>query len=255
MTPKQGTNRSVSRAASLLNAAGNHVDGATAATLADETGLPRPTALRLLGTLEEAGLLVRDQGRFALGWEMYRLGRIADPYRGIHSRVKVVLDRLVQQLQENVAYSVVTGPTSYDFTSETHGPHLLSLTRGYMGRSYPPHATAAGKILLSHLSDEELRTLLPRKLERVSSATIIDRARFLGEMQQVRDQGFAVIDNELEVGLFAVAVAVTDNNHDPIGVLVVSGRTERMKASGVEHFVRHLQPAAEQLGKSLTGTA
>ncbi|WP_449276856.1 IclR family transcriptional regulator [Leucobacter sp. GX24907] len=245
-------NRSVLRAFSLLRAASNHPEGTTAAVLADEAGLARPTAFRLLLTLEEAGMLVKEQGLLSLGWEAFRLGRIADPRRGLRSRIQVVLDHLARELTEHVAYFAVTGPTSIDFISQAVGPQIMTLGREPDVMRFPHHATVAGKMLLSFLDDDELATLMPERLPALTPHTITDRAALLTELHEIRERGYGVIDDELEVGLFAVSVPVVDPNGDPLGMLVVSGRTERMKAAGVDHIVEALRPAAQSLAESLT---
>lgn len=246
-------NRSVLRAAKLLQTVGDHPAGATASTLAAETGLPRPTAFRLLLSLESMGLLVREGGLFSLGWEVVRLGRIADPYRGILPRVQLMLDGLAAQLGENVSYSVVTGPTTHEVIAEADGPYLLAIAKGWIGKDFQLHAGATGKMLLSHLSDEQLTQILPEHLEATTKYTITSRSSLLFDLAEVRARGFATTDNELEEGLYAITVAVHDAAGSPIGMISVSGLDQRMKAVGVDFYVNHLRAASAALAASLSG--
>jgi DNA-binding IclR family transcriptional regulator len=142
-------NRSALRAASLLISAGEHADGASAAQLALETGVPRPTAFRILLSLVHTGLLARDGGTFKLGWRTAQLGRLADPYRDILPRVQVVLDSLAADVNESVEFVMFTSPTTQETIAQASSSRLLAPSQQYVGRSFPLHATATGKILLA----------------------------------------------------------------------------------------------------------
>lgn len=246
-------NRSVLRAMTLLKELGRHPGGATAAELAAATGLARPTAFRLLLSMAHTGVLVKTEGRFSLGLEVARLGRIADPYRDLQPHVQVFIDRLSAELSEATAYSIVTGPASLDLIAEAAGSYMLSTAMGYVGRDVPMHASATGKVLLADLSDEQVVTLLPEQLQSFTPFTITARDLLLRELADVRVKDYATLDNELEEGLFAVAVPVRDETGQLIGVLSVSGLDQRMKAANVHTFIEKLRTAADQLRTNVLG--
>lgn len=248
-------NRSVIRAMTLLSEVGNYPDGVTATELAQTTGLARPTVFRLLLSLAHAGFLEKSDGVFALGWEIARLGRKADPHRGIIPRVQLVLDRLATDVNETVGYAVVTGPTTFDLVAEATSSHLLSPSQGYIGKDFPLHASATGKIMLANLTDEQVETLLPEQLEALTQFTVTDRGLLLAELEEIRARGYATLDNELEEGLFGVSVGVRDNAEYLIGVLAVSGLDQRMKSAQVHAFVKSLRVAAAEISENLSGPA
>lgn len=244
-------NRSVLRAMALLSRLGDFPDGATVADLALATGLPRPTVFRLLLTMAHSGLLVKEEGRFALGWEVARLGKVADPRRGMLPRVQMVVDRLVGELNETVAYSVVTGPTTSDLVVEVVSKRWLSSNQRYMGRQLPLHASATGKVLLASLTDEQVVALLPSRLTEFTPFTITDRTALLHELNGVRERGFATLDNELEDGLFALGMGVYDTRRDLIGILAVSGTGQRMKSRSVHYYVEEMRRATAEIAQNL----
>lgn len=247
-------NRSVLRAMSLLKELGKHPGGATAAELATATGLARPTAFRMLLSMAHTGVLMRaEDGRFSLGLELARLGRIADPYRELQHQVQVFIDGLAAELNEASAYSVVTGPSDLDLIAEAAGTHMLSATMGYIGRDLPLHASGMGKMLLAELDDEQVLSLLPEQLEAFTPYTITDRGLLLRELAEIRIKDYATLDNELEEGLFVVAVPVRDSSGHLVGILAVSGLDQRMKAANVHSFIDKLRSAAEQLRTNILG--
>lgn len=242
-------NRSALRAASLLISVGEHPDGASAAQLALETGVPRPTTFRILLSLVHTGLLARDGGTFKLGWRTAQLGRLADPYRDILPRVQVILDNLAADFNESVEFAMFTGPTTQETIAQATSTRLLAPSQQYVGRSFPLHATATGKILLSNLEKDQIRALLPEHLEAMTPSTITDRETLLAEIDRARSQGFATLDGELEEGLFVVAVPVRDDAGKLISGLAVSGLSQRMKSTSVHWYAEKLWAAAVKLGK------
>ncbi|MFC5931250.1 IclR family transcriptional regulator [Cryobacterium melibiosiphilum] len=247
-------NRSVLRAMALLQELGKRPEGATAAELAVATRLARPTAFRLLLSLAHSGMVVKIESRFSLGLELARLGRIADPYRELQPRVQVFIDRLSKELNEATAFSIVTGPSGLDLIAEAAGSHLLSTAMGYIGRDMPLHASAMGKILLAELADDQIVALLPEQLEKLTPFTITDRRLLLHELADVRARGYATLDNELEDGLYAVAVPVRDHAGHLTGILSVSGLGQRMKAVNVHAYIEKLRTASNQLTADILGS-
>lgn len=247
-------NRSVLRAMALLNEIGNFPDGATASELAIATGLARPTVFRLLLSMTHAGFLVKTDGTFTLGWQVARLGRIAHPHSGVLPRIQVFIDSLVADLNETIGYAVVTGPTTVELISEATGSHVLSPALGYLGKEFPLHASATGKILLANLDNEQLNTLLPEELAVLTRFTIARRSDLMLQLTEIRSLGYATIDNELEEGLYSLAVPVRDVTGHLIGVLSVSGLDQRMKSASIYGFVERLQTAATEISTVLSST-
>ena len=240
-------NRSVLRAMTLLTELGNHPSGITAAELATITGLARPTVFRLLQTLAYKGMAVRNDKRFSLGHEIARLGRVADPYRGLRPQIQVFIEGLSAEISEATSYSVVEGPSQLHLLAEAQGSYMLSTAMGYVGKDMPLHASAMGKLLLADLSDDQVLTLLPEKLESFLPDTITDQTVLLKELAEVRTNDYAVMDNELEEGLFALAVPVRDRSNHLIGILAASGLDQRMKATDVSVYISQMREAAQRL--------
>ena len=87
------TNKSVIKATVLLSELGRHRQGITVTELAQAVGMTRPTAFRLLLSLEQTGFVDRVDNRYLLGWQVARLGRLADPYTGAVARRALVRRR------------------------------------------------------------------------------------------------------------------------------------------------------------------
>jgi DNA-binding IclR family transcriptional regulator len=246
------TNKSVIKATVLLSELGRHRAGITVTELAQAVGMTRPTAFRLLLSLEQTGFVDRVDNRYTLGWEMARLGRLADPYTGAVARVQPILEEYAAQVKETLSFSMVREALAYDVIAEASGSRYLNVTM-YVGENYPVHASATGKLLLAEMTDEEVAEALPKKLESYTSRTITKPRALIEELHTVREQGYAVLDSELEEGLFVVAVPVRDVGGALVGILSVNGPEQRLKSDSLPDTIEQLRMASRDIAKALLG--
>src|SRR5690625_4319379 len=112
-------NKSVMKAVRLLRElAAQPRTGATVTTLAKAAGLRRPTAFRLLYSLEQGGLVDRVDTNYVLGWELARLGRHADPYAGLAAHAEPPLQDLADYFNESVTLSIPNAQDGLDLVAE-----------------------------------------------------------------------------------------------------------------------------------------
>jgi len=242
-------NKSVVKAVRLLRElAAQPRTGATVTTLAKAAGLSRPTAFRLLYSLEQDGLVDRINTHYVLGWELARLGRRADPYAGLVGHAQPLLQELADRFNESVTLSVPSGENELDLIAEAAGSHVLGVTgRNMVGQRYPLHASSTGKVLLAEKSAEELRRTLPEKLEAYTPQTITDREALIRELEQVREQGFAIIDNELEPELLSLSRPIRDAAGTLVAILTVNGPRSRFTRARIPEALQEMQKTIERM--------
>ncbi|GAB3262297.1 IclR family transcriptional regulator [Arthrobacter pigmenti] len=240
------TNKSVIKAMVLLRELGRSPQGITVTELAEQLGMSRPTAFRLLLSMEHEGFVERVDNYYTLGWEIAKLGRLADPSAGVAARVQPVLDDVAQEINETVSFALAKDQAEYDIIAEATSSRMLRVSHLYVHRQYPLHASATGKILLAELDDRRIMQILPRELVTYTDHTIADHEELLASIAKVRERGYSVMDNELEDDLFSVAVAVRDSIGAVLGVLTATGPNHRMKADGVDRVVTYLSKAAKE---------
>lgn len=246
--PTDLTNKSVVKAAMLLQEIAKHNDGATVSKLAAATGVTRPTAFRLLHSLGQTGFVDRVDNKYQLGWELARLGKQADPYAGIAARVQPALDELADTLNETVSLAAPTPNNDYDLIAEAAGTHMVNVTvRKHVGKHFPLHASSTGKIILAEMPIEDIRAALPEQLERFTPKTITSRSALLDELRHVREQGYAIIDNELEEELLSVSRPVRDNADNLVAVLTVDGPRHRFGRDRIPETLHEMQRTVERL--------
>lgn len=177
--------------------------------LVEETGLPKPTAHRMLQQLEQAGLLVRqhDGRHYGTGARLHRLAENTMLNATQHGARHAVLRRLVDEIGESCNLTALMGDeVVYLDRVETPEPLRFYL---HAGSKVPVHCSASGKIILSQASTVQRRRLLAHApLRRYTPNTITDLGALDAELNRARLDGFAVDDEEFLPGLVCIAVLV-----------------------------------------------
>ena len=248
-------NRSVARAISVLRALAVSPRGSSATEVSKMVGLPRPTVFRLLLTLEEEGFVDRRDTLYSLGWDLARVARSADPAAGLVARIRDTVHGLAEGLGETVTLSLRQGLFDYDLVLQ-ESPRTIGVTMSDMrGMRWPLHASATGKLLLAELTPEQVSSVIGGELPKLAPRTITDMADLRTEIERVRQQGWAHIDDELEDGIFAMAVPLRDNVGQLFAALAMVAPKHRIHVEDtIQRHLGTLLDAAKQLTHQLTST-
>jgi DNA-binding IclR family transcriptional regulator len=244
-------NQSVRKAIMLLRATAED-RSANVSSLARAAGLPRATALRMIQTLEQEGFLLRVPGddRVLLGPELLRLARNTDEQLLLREVSRPIISELVGTVRETVTLSVVAPDGGLDLVSQVDAPAQLR-PQSWVGQRFPLHASASGKVLLSTYDDERLEHFLGEPLTRFTPSTITTADALFAELQRVREQRYAVTSDEEEEGLSGIGTGLRGQDGELLGVLTVSGPTQRLDRQRRRPAVRHLLRAAGQIEAAL----
>ncbi|WP_175409707.1 IclR family transcriptional regulator [Streptomyces sp. TRM64462] len=219
--------------------------------LSSSSGLPLPTIHRLMRTLVACGY-VRQQAnrRYALGPRLIRLGESASRLLGTWARP--YLARLVEETGETANMALLDGDEIV-YVAQVPSKHSMRMFTE-VGRRVLPHSTGVGKALLAHTPPEEVRALLARTgMPAATDKTITTPEGFLAALELVRETGYAVDDNEQEIGVRCLAVSVPDSP-TPAAVSI-SGPAGRVTETATSRIVPILQEVARDLSTALTSTS
>ena len=221
------------------------------AEVARELGVHRSTALRLLATLERHGLVERDQrtAKYRLGGRLVQLASAVRGEADLRTAARPVCEALARSLGETVTLDVLAGDEILPVEQATGSTSVVSVN--WLGTRSPAHCTASGKIILA-LAPEAVRArYLARPLERRAPNTIVNRAELEAQLNGARATGYARTDEELEVGLSAIAAPVRAPGGEVVGAIDVSGPAHRFgQAESVEIATRCME-AADELSRRL----
>jgi DNA-binding IclR family transcriptional regulator len=213
----------------VLRAVAEAPQDSSPSRIAERVNLPRPTVYRLLGTLESIGLVEKtDDGGWAVGYELIRLGRSADRSLALVARAQPTLEALMQQTRETAMLAIGRGAFDVDVISHVDAPNLLG-TAQWVGRSVAPHASAAGKLLLAALpAEERVRHISQMSFERFTGATITDAHAFAHELDAVARHGYATTVDEIEQGLSGIAAPTLRPDGSIDAIVGIYGPTARV---------------------------
>ncbi|MGW1988601.1 IclR family transcriptional regulator [Embleya sp. NPDC001921] len=242
--------QSLERAFDLLELLADAGGVLTLSELAARSGLPMPTIHRLVRTLVSLGYLRQDASRrYTLGPRLIRLGETAGRLLG--SWARPYLAELMETTGETANLAVLeAGEVVY--VGQVPSRHSMRMFTE-VGRRVQPHCTAVGKVLLAQLPEADAaRVLGGRPLASHTEHTVTDPAALLAQFPLIRARGYAVDDQEQELGVRCVAVVVP--GAPTATALSVSGPEGRIRAMEEHWMTTRMQEIASRLGQRLGGT-
>src|SRR5919112_856519 len=173
-----------------------------------ELEIHKSTAYRLLTTLRDRGLVEQDAAteKYRLGFGLVLLARAVSADLDILRCAKPLCERLSERTGETVTVAVLEGDDAVVIHQSLSRASALSVD--WTGRHTPLHATAAGKIFLLYMPEDQLLRILEGPLERFTGNTIADPASLNDHSKKVRDEGYAYTVEELEKGLSAIGAPI-----------------------------------------------
>ena len=223
----------------------------TLSEVAQRTGLTRAGARRILLTLEGLGY-VRCNGRqFSLAPRILDLGFAYLSSLPLWDLAEPVMERLVEEVKESCSASVLDGAdVVYVLRIPTH--KIMSINLG-VGSRLPAYCTSMGRTLLAELDARTLDELIhEHPLVRRTARTIVDAVALKAELARVREQGWCIVDQELEEGLVSLSAPIRDRGGRAIAAMNISGQANRTSAVYmVENFLPKLLAAATDISRML----
>jgi len=199
------------RVLAVLVELAKHPDGASLDELSTPLRSPKPTVHRALVALRKAGLAVQSgRGAYQLGDEFLRLAFEYQAARPEAARVLPVLERLAERFGETAHYAILEG-ADVVYRAKVDPPEGAVRLTSVIGGRNPAYRTAVGKLLLSRVvrSEEELVGRLgPGPFEPRTDRTITTIPALWEELESVRAKGYAVDDQENELGINCIAVPI-----------------------------------------------
>lgn len=245
-----GAVQSVDRAVSVLEILASAGE-AGVTEIADELGVHRSTAFRLLGVLEARGLVgqAQDRGKYYLGSGVLRLAGAAAVRLDISQEGLPVCRALADELGETANIAVLDEDAAVNIM-QARGSSAVT-AQNWLGRRTPLHATSSGKALLAYQPKALREALLTRRLPRFTEHTVTSAIRLREELAEVERCGFATASEEFEVGLNSVSAPVRGHDGTVVGAISSSGPAYRMAREDYPEVAETVLRAAGELSQRL----
>lgn len=224
-------------------------EGLTVAEVARALGRDKSIVSRHLKPLVELGLVERDDtGRHSLGWRLFAVAAKAGDQR-LLLLAPPVMRHLTQMTRERVHLSIRRGPEVFTVLSES--PHRTIEVTGWVGRTTPVTCTSSGRALLVDHSDEEIRDLLAGRFQRgAGPGAPANVEELIERVAEARRRGFAIVADEFDEDITAVAAPVRDAHGRVAAALNISAPSYRLHEH-VSTVGRKVSQAALHLSRTL----
>jgi len=241
---------SLARGLAVIRAFSEQRRHLTIAQLSQRTGIPRAAVRRCLYTLARLGYVASDDARaYALRPSILTLGHAYLSSTPLATAVQPLLDGITRELHESSSMSVLDGDDILYVARSSTNARVMSIDLG-IGSRLPAYCTSMGRVLLGGLPPAELRAYLSRaRLTRRTPRTVDTPETLAGVLKAVRRNGYAIVDQELEIGLRSIAVPVSDGDGRAVAAINVGTQSSRVSIAEMEsRFLPRLRSAAREAG-------
>lgn len=239
--------RSFERGLSVIRSFGAGGARMTLAEVARAADLNRATARRLLITLEELGYVRRADDRFALTPRVLDLGYAYLSSFALPELALPYLEQLSEELHEASSVGVLDG-TDVVYVARVPANRVMTVSIG-LGTRFPAYRTSLGRVLLAALPEEQVAAVWEAS-DRTGTTprTVTDLDELRDQLAVVRSRGYALVDQELELGVRSVAAPIHDRSGDTVAAVNVSTHANRTpKAELQQRFVPVLLRTAAEI--------
>ncbi len=220
-----------------------------------QTSIHKSTAYRFLAHLESAGYLFRDDaGAYIIGPRLAQLGAGMAFHATLRQVSRPVLQKIWRTTKETVNLAIVEG-SHVLYLDVIESSHMFRMG-SRVGMRRPLNCTALGKAILAFLPpDHQEEMLTSLTYERFTKRTIVDRARFRKELGKILRRGYALDDQEAELGARCVAAPILNDAGKAIAAISVSGPVTRIGRDKIRAFAAAIGNGAKEISTGLNGTA
>jgi DNA-binding IclR family transcriptional regulator len=240
------------RVVAILDLLGESDNSLSLAEICQQMELHKSTAHRALMALERTGLIERAPShRYRLGLKLYDMGCRAVEQIDLRARVHPHLRKLALRVGETVHLGVLHR-TRVVYIDKIEPINRRVCISSRTGTSNPVYSTSLGKAILAFLPPEEAaKTIANIQFTSFTSKTLSSKEELLGALERVRRRGYAVDDEEMEIGTRCVGAPILDGTGRAIAALSVSGSASRFAAHCVPGIADHVMRCCDEVSLAL----
>lgn len=233
----------------LLSASDNSL---SLAEICQQMNVCKSTAHRALMALERTGLIERAPShRYRLGLKLYDMGHRAVEQIDIRARAHPFLRKLALRVGETVHLGVLHR-SRIVYIDKVEPVSRLVCVSSRTGTSNPIYCTSLGKAILAFMPADEAKKILSGvRFNKFTAKTLTSHEECMAALERVRRRGFAVDDEEMEIGTRCIGAPVQDSEGRPIGAVSVSGSTARLTTQRAPMIANHVIRCCQAISLSL----
>jgi DNA-binding IclR family transcriptional regulator len=234
--------QTIKRVATIFDVMAQSAQGISLKDLSAKVDLPKGTTHRLLASLAYFGYVrqASESKNYQLGFKLVELGNLLLDQLDLRAQARPFLINLCEKIRETVHLVVLDQNEALyiDKVVAKDKPGGLQMV-SRVGLRVPAHCSAVGKVLSAHLTETEINDLIQAKgLSQRTRNTITDPDRLKAHLKIVRDQGYAIDNEENEKGIRCVGAPIYDQQGQAIAAISISCPTARITKQLVQNVLK-----------------
>jgi IclR family transcriptional regulator, KDG regulon repressor len=244
--------QSVDRALQIITIVSTRKDGFGVTELAEQLNLNKSSIFRLLSTLAAHNFIEQDSEtkKYRLGYKYLELSSKLLDSIDIRSEAKPFLKEL-ESITKEVIHLVVYDQGEVIYIEKLEGSETLR-THSQVGKRAPMHCTSVGKVILAHLPNNELLSILERKgLPKHTENTIVTKEKLFEELVKIKEKGYGTEIEENEPGITCIAAPIFNNRGGIAAAVSISGPTIRMSSTTMNEMKDKIIEVTQKISRRL----
>lgn len=242
----------VERTLEILEAVAHRSSGMSNADISRKLGIPKSSASYILRTLERHGYLRRERpsGKYRLGLKVLNLGRGALSGVDVREVALPLMRQLVEHTHVTSHLAILDGNQAV-YVEKVESPGFIKMDT-WVGRRMEIYSTSVGKALVAYLPVEQVQAILrERGLKRRTPFTITSPGRFLRELEEVRERGYSLDNEENSVGVRCVAAPIFNAAGEVEAAVNITGTAQQVDREALPRIIEHVKETARRISVQL----
>ncbi|MGI6226350.1 MAG: IclR family transcriptional regulator [Peptococcales bacterium] len=241
--------QSVDRALSILNVFSQHEElGVT--EISKLIGLNKSTTYGLLSTLFENGYVDKKaNGKYCLGLKLLELGQYVQKRLDVRNIARPFLEELCEKYDETIHLVLCYRGGAYYVDKVESARSIVNITQ--VGKKVALNASSVGKIILAYLPKEQQEKELALPLHQYTPNTIVDPVELREHIEVVRENGYALDIEEIELGIRCVGAPIRNYSGQVIGAFSCSAPATRVSAEKLSEIIEAVKETAQKISQKL----
>lgn len=242
----------IERTLSILESVAHSSNGMTNSDINRRLKIPKSSASYILRVLENRGYLIREKetGKYRLGLKLMSLTRDMLTHIDVRDVARPVMENFVKKVKLSMHLAVLDNGRAV-YIEKVEAENFVKMDI-WIGHRLPIHTTAIGKVLVSQFPEKDVVDILDlRGMERKTPKSITTSKKYLNELNKVREYGFAIDNEENNLGVRCVAAPVFDANGKIIAALGTSSTTMQIDENHLPKILEMVKNSALKISEQL----
>lgn len=241
--------QSVDRALSILESFSQHEElGVT--EISKLVNLNKSTAYGLLSTLYEKGYVdKKDNGKYCLGLKLLELGQYVQDRLDVKAVARPLLEKLCEKYDETIHLVLCNRGEAFYVDKVESARSIVNISQ--VGKKVALNASSVGKIILAYMPPEQMEQELAKPLKRYTPNTIVDPDQLRQHVEIIRQKGYALDMEEIELGVRCIATAIRDYTGKVIGAFSSSAPATRVSEEKLMEIIEAVKETGHNISLRL----